>query len=511
MGMRLEVNHPLYALAWLGAGEVLCLYSRVMRDGGRAVERRAWLVGAAGVGAVVLVPAAIAVGGERVFLVRDPLLWGISTRYVAESQSLWDLLPSWQAVPLVLPIAWLLVPAFVLLRVPLRREERVLLVLGWIPAALGWMLGGSLIHWLGLAWALTLPLVAMHFIGLQGRYQARPRFLASCAVAAGLLFAPGAMQAVRNVMEGSETTADNIRQLAERDLAHWLRLRTGDEPAVVAAAPGATTWLLAYGGLRGLGTLYWENTPGLHKIGALYAAKDADAAYELVARWGVTHIVYVSWASLEVALVRETRGMAPDAPAPGDAFILQVLRAPVPPRWLRQIPYSLPEHPVLAGAQVRIFEVVADQTPAAATAHAASFFLESGQAENAGRLAPALSHWNQDLNAAVMLAAIASSQKDTAGFAAATARVIALIAQAEAMPLDDQVRLAEVLTMAQRLDLARERLEACLRKASARSLRQLTPGTLAVLLELTEALGVTWPEPGLEQLATQLLPPSRRD
>jgi hypothetical protein len=90
-------------------------------------------------------------------------------------------------------------------------------------------------------------------------------------------------------------------------------------------------------------------------------------------------------------------------------------------------------------------------------------------------------------------------------------RVSALLTQAENLALDDHVHLVVVLAVAQRMDLARTQLLACMRKATARSVRQLTSGTLSDLLALTDALQVGFPDPELRRLAESLVPPSRRN
>jgi hypothetical protein len=78
------------------------------------------------------------------------------------------------------------------------------------------------------------------------------------------------------------------------------------------------------------------------------------------------------------------------------------------------------------------------------------------------------------------------------------------------LQLDDHLHLVVVLVVGQRADLAREQLQSCMKKVSDRSLRYLTPGTLADLLALSEALRVEWPDPALKQLAEHLVPPIER-
>jgi hypothetical protein len=514
-GMRLEVNHPLYALAWGGAGEVLRLYARGVRDGWRNLARRDWTIGALAVGAISAVPLTMALGGTRVFLVNDALLWRISTRHISEAQSLAQFLLSWKTwvarLAMVLPAAWLILPALVGWRATLPRHEKSLLLLATVPAAFGWVLAAGQIRWLGLAWAITLPQFAAFFRVLRGRFENRSRSYQLWTAAAALLFVPGMIHAVRQTLRSGEVSPDEIRQLAERDIAHWLRLRTEGEPVVVAAAPGATTWLIAYGGLRGVGTLYWENVPGLRKIGELFAAPDAETARALVQQFGITHIVCTSWSAFEGVLVRETLRVTGSTTKPADAFISRLLASPVPVPWLRAIPLRLPPHEMLADAEARVWEVVPDQTPADALAHATNYFLELGQGDAVQRLAPGLAqHHSSSLNAAVMLAAAASQARDENAFLAAMQRVSTLLPQAGALALDDHVHLVVVLAVAQRTDLAREQLRGCMRKVTPVGLRHLTSGTLSDLLALADGLAVAFPDPETKRLAEELRPPSRR-
>ena len=44
-------------------------------------------------------------------------------------------------------------------------------------------------------------------------------------------------------------------------------------------------------------------------------------------------------------------------------FAAGLFGAPVPPAWLRPVPFKLPKHPALEGEQVRIWEITPEQTP----------------------------------------------------------------------------------------------------------------------------------------------------
>lgn len=512
LAMRLEVNHPLYAAAWLGAGEALRVAILVLRDGTRAVSHRDRWAGTAGAGLVLLLPLVIAFTSARTFLVADPFLWQLHAQYIAEFQGLIRILRRgfnaglaalWLPVLLLVPALWRVA------RSVTPASTRVQLALVLAPALLGWVMGWNQIRWLGLAFALTVPVIAVFC--LVEREAERPRaWFFRCWAAVGLVFAPGIVTTVQRTVMASEFTTEDIRSLAERDVAHWLRLRGGSDRVVVAASPSTTTKLLLHGSLTGVGTLYWENVTGLKHTAELFAAPTADAAEKIARRLDLTHIVFVSWGSFEATYVRLQRGLPESAPLPPEAFFARLMGSPVPPPWLRAVPFKLPKHPALEKDQVLVWEITRTQTPTTALAWAVNYYLELGRFDAAEKLAPALLEHEDDLGSMVMLAAIASRDRDREGFAAVFGRVLAQLAQAPALPLDGHIHLAVVLAVGQRPDLARVQLRSAMTKVDENSLRRLTLGTLSDLLALSDGLQVPLPTPALQQLAASLVPPDQR-
>jgi hypothetical protein len=511
LNMRLEVNHPLYAAAWIGAGEALRVTVLVIRDGRPALSGRDRTAGAVGAGLVALLPLVIAFTKAQTFVVVDPFVWRIHNLYIAEFQPLGRIMAkgfSWTLASICLPVLLLVPPIRRALRSSTPAEERAQLVLALGAALLGWFMGWSQVRWLSLAYALTVPVLAVFFrAGEAGRTKAS--FLGWLG-AAVLLFAPGLFLAVERTRNGAEFTAGNIQSLAERDVAQWLRLRGGSDRVVVVGSPNPTSKLIYHGGLAGVATLYWENAGGLRNAAELYAAPSVEAARAIVARLGVTHIVFISWDGFEGTFVRLARGLPADAPVPEDSFAARLLHAPVPPPWLRLVPFKLPAHPSLAGEEVRIWEVVPEQTPAAALARAANYYLELGRADVAGKLAPALVDHADDLAPLVMLAGIASRERDAAGFAAVFGQVLAGLPRAGSLAPDERIHLAVVLTVGQRLELAQAQLRQVMAGLDENTVRHLTSGELADLLALSDGLHVAWPSTGLQQLAQSLVPPDQR-
>jgi len=511
LGLRLEVNHPLYAAAWIGGGEVLRVALLALRDGPRAVSGRDRATGAAGVALVALLPVIIALSAAQTFLVADSFLWRLHSEYIAEFQGLDRILRrgfNWVLAGLWLPLLLLGPALWRVLRRATPPAERTSLALVLAPALLAWCMGWNQVRWLSLAFALTVPVLAVYF---RADEAARTRRVWLGWLAAGvLLLGPGLVKAVQRTLAAAEFTTEDIRSLAERDVAHWLRLRGGPDRVVVAASPSVTNKLIYHGGVTGVDTLYWENLTGLKRAAELFAAPTPEAAREIAGRLGLTHVVFLSWSAFEATLVRLHRGLPEDAPLPADTFAAQLLGAPVPPPWLRAVPFKLPKHPALEGEMVRIWEITPGQTPATAVARSANYYLELGLLDQAEELAATLVRFEDRLAPMVMLAAIASRDNDREGFAAVFERVLANIPQAPALALDEHVHLVVVLTVAGRPDLAQTQLRAALAKVDARSLRQLSLGTLTDLLALSEGLKVPLPAPELQRLAESLLPPARK-
>jgi hypothetical protein len=513
LGFRLEVNHPLYALAWLGAGELLCRVTRAFTEGGAAFKSREKVGWALAAAAVALLPGVILLTKSATFIVADPFVWRLHVQAIAEFESMASYLAgrsfSLGLLANCLP-ALLVVPAGGLaLSRGVPRLGKALLVLALGPALLFLALTGAQVRWWGMAYALLLAVLAVQFALLErpgaGRAAARVWRL-GCA----LVFLPGAIHAVRAIGRGTEITRDDIRSLAERDLAQWLRLRLGRDPAAVVSSPATTTTLIYYGGLRGLGTLYWENREGLEHAAAIFAAPSPDQAYALIRRYGVTHIVLVSWSLFTEDYVRLYLGVARGEPLPANAFIQGLLHGQGVPPWLRLIPYQLPDHPALKGETVLVFEVTPAQEPDAMAVHMTDYLVEMGRMDLAARMEPVLAGFPHSLPALAMLAYVQGKSSEASAFAATVDRILADQPPARDLPLEDRIRLATVLTAGGRADFARDQLEQCLAELDERGLRRLTTGTLRDLLILAERLAVPIPDPRLRRLAVELLPPSMR-
>ncbi len=512
LGFRLEVNHPLYALAWLGGGELLCRYFRMLGGRGLGFNRRDVRAALLAAAAVAVLPVTILLTGKETFLVSNRFVWLLGTRYIAEGQSLSHFLARTgsnlfdlaQGLPLVL----IAVPLPLLFSRRVARVWKTLVVLAWAPALLFLVLTWREIRWWGLEYGMLFALLAFVLAAMERA--ASRRTVAWGVATCGLLLLPGTVRLFREFARPRELTLQNVHRLAERDVAQWLRLRVGNAPVIVASTPATTNHLIYFGSFRGLGTFYWENTEGFKHAAAIFSASTPEAARALIRRYQVGYIVLLSWDPFADSYVRFYRNLPPDAPAPRDAFIVGLFHGRGLPPWLRPIPYPLPPNPALKGQSVLVFEVTAPQSPEAAAIHMTDYLEEMGRPELARRYEPVLAQYPDSLPALAMLAYVQGRAREANRFTATLERIIGLLPGTTTLSLEDRIRLAFVLAAGGRQNLATGQLRQCMAQLDEHRLRQLSVGSLHDLLELSERLEVPMPDPRLGRLALSLYPPFLR-
>ncbi len=520
LGVRLEVNHPIYALAWAGAGDLLCRACRRLQGGTLATSSGDRLWAGASCAALVLPAVTLLAGGEGLFVISNPLMWALHNDYIEEFFSMAHrlrglsgfelahaLLFQVNLLPLLgLGMAWLcLGPA-------LSRPAKAILALAAIPAAISGVLAVRQNRWLSVSDALWLAaLVAIvHVIGsgpgAPGRRIRRFR-LAGCAFLLPVLL-PYPVGILGAASAAKPASAWEFQQLVSRDLAHWLRNRTGDEGGVILSGPSATTELIYFGGFKGIGTLYWENLSGLKALAAIYGASSPERALELIRQRGITHIVVYSWNSFADAAARLERGLRVDQPAPANAFMTGLLRSPQgPPTWLRPIFYPLPPYPGVKDPWVLVLEVVPGQSPEEAYVRNLQFLLADGNREKAASALGILREsGSRYLPALILEAQTAMRLGEKDAFDPAIGRIRAALENALYLELDDRIDLAVVLATAGEPGLARRQLAYGWISANERSLRRLSPARLSALLELSRRLEVPDIPAAALALATGLEP-----
>lgn len=508
-GLHLEQVHPLHSLAWLGAGELLRLAQRRIAP----FDRKAWTTLGVAALATCTAPALMLFTASPAFVNDDPLadrLSGLPAGPVATSFADWVMRDGltgavWTAVlPAIVIVA---LAAWLAVRTAANPRRRTALLIATGPVLALLALACFQIR----AWNLvnvTLWCLAVAVLLALARVSAAARWIGAGAIAS--LWIPGLWLVTADAGEGRRRTAseEDLQALIERDLAHWLANQSGDAGAVVLAPPQLTASLSYLGGLRGIVTPNLENRNGFYAAVRIMAATSPDEAQALANSRGVTHIVIPTWD----ATLSEFARIGAQQPEQALASLLSQWR---PPRWLRPLPYPMPQVGGFEGSNVFIFQVVEEvQDNQTALSRLAEYFLEMGEVRSAMSIADVLEKsFPGDLTALTARAHVDLVSRDAGALAATLAAIDAALTNGadEFLPWERRVSLALALAQARRADQARKMVVSCLEQADAGQLRFLTTGTLYRLVAYCGTAGVAFPDPALRDTALALLPLELRE
>jgi hypothetical protein len=511
-GLHLETVHPLYGLAWLGAGEWLMRLNLRQPDRPPFGSRRAvaaLVLAALPVAAVVvaaLLPAQRALfiaGADSLRLTNLPGSPAASNLWTWMRHDSLSLSFAATCLPLLLliPAGWLLASR----DTAATHRTAICLSLGPVMAALA-LSGVYLRWWNTFDTGLLTLMVAVIPASAPGSGSGFRKWAWAGGVVLGLL--PGLVLLVENArtdLRDSVNDAD-VEALIDRDLAFWLANASGTPGTVVLAPPGMTTALYFHGGLSGIGTLDPHNQAGMLGAIRIASASSPDEARALAEGRNLGYIVVPSW---ENALDDYARIGSNQF----DHTLVAFLHRWLPPRWLRPVPYHLPKVAGFEGQSVAIFAVVDVQDNATALSHLAEYFVEMGQIAQAVGVAYTLEQsFPADLGAAVARTLTAQAAGDAPAFRAALNDVETLVSRGDdrTLPWDRRVSLATALAAGQRNELAREQVRQCLAAVNEARLRSLTTESLYRLLAMGRAFGLGIADPRLQALARSLLPTELR-
>ena len=512
LDFRLQVNSPLYALLWIGVGELLVQCELWFRRGKSYWIPRQILPLGFAILAIGALPFALKLSDApgNIFS-GDPSasrLTNLPNGTVAKTTAAWFARDGLTAAGLATCVPLLLlIPAITLLaRSRTALASRAALALGLGPVFLALLFATSQLAWWNLFDVVLFGLlVAVAAALTPGDSQPWRRWL--LVGLTGLAFIPGLIQLLpQRVTDGNhEFTKLEVESLVERTLAHWIADHAGPGGAVVLLPPDRTPSWCFHGGLRGIGTANWENRDGLTAVIRMVSATTSEQAQALLSQRGVTHIILPSWDSDLDEFVRWSM------PHPDDSFLAALHRWALPP-WLRPLPYPLP---VIAGFEdqsVAIIEVNEENNPATALSRVAEYFLESQKIEMAKVAGRALRGYPADLGALVTLAQIERAAGDLPAATKVFHELLANLAGGNDRSLawDRRVSLAIVLAQNERNDLARDQLKRCVEKLNSTRIRSLTTMTLFRLQLLSKNYNLPIADPTARALALKLLPAELR-
>ena len=303
--MRLEVNHPLYWISWIGVALGLEQLARLRKPFAANRPAIVWLL-LAGLLALAQ-PLAVFFGPAAWHQMNDPFLKRLCAKYIVEflpsvaiREGDWTLLlGTFRLFSLSLPCAG----ALLLLRRVRAPEARrllstaVLFVALFLAAALYQQRWGYCLA-AGLMW-LTLLLSAWLFAPGEDLRSPVPGLLGGLLAALILLDGLHADRA-RLVLENNISNNAAIPQswiefnLKKRNALQWGLAAGTNQWRFAGLAPQAPL-LYYYSGIPSVASYYWENTAGWRDEARLLAdvSPDAGTAKALARERGLTHLVSV--------------------------------------------------------------------------------------------------------------------------------------------------------------------------------------------------------------------------
>ncbi|MFQ3577608.1 MAG: hypothetical protein SNJ52_01170 [Verrucomicrobiia bacterium] len=322
--LRLEVNHPLYALALLGGGLGLSVLATRRRPSPGSVTRL-------GAGGVLLAPLPVTIWFfPASYLASDPLLTALYD-YIAELEPLWSFFPLKGVVVLCLPVslaAWLLVGMLVR-RDGLPKPERLLLAFTALVTVFLSIPALFQVRW----WAVSVPLLTLPIawgLSLAWKADRRPLWLwLVLGVLGGSILYTTHLQlhsVVPQYFAGwrATPTAEQLNGMLHREIAAAVQ-RKESQPSVILSSPNSSIIIAAMAGEKTIGTLYWENIEGLRKAFHIFNATTVEEGSRLLDQIGVSHVVLMGWQPFIQESGEILKRLGSIAQPPDVAFALMLL------------------------------------------------------------------------------------------------------------------------------------------------------------------------------------------
>jgi hypothetical protein len=404
MGLRLEANHPFYALAWLGGTEWLRVFCRSLAGVTPWQTRfatRADAVRFCASGIAVAVPVLLLLlAKDSVFWVADKFLYALHQQHIREFQNIGSLLGSGGTAGAAVQTAlnfllwpfWCVAGAAVTLifcKLPGIWRVRLIFLLGL--ALLIQIESAVQVRWLGLSTAIWgLVAFTLFVIHLGGIAIVRLPLAVRAIFGAVALVALGVFPILPII--GSLAGSDAKEAIPQRmmptimlrDLAHRL-IQNADKTPVVLTDPTSATEMAYYGGIKTVGTLYWENMEGLRRTARIYSAPTEEECIRLLKEAAVDYLVLPSWDDFSnvrnwrelLVLSEETKAEQPPS------YLSRVLGGETNPRWLRPFYYEIPATFGTPGQYIHFLQVRYDQTEEDALLYRGRFMRDSGRIREA--------------------------------------------------------------------------------------------------------------------------------
>lgn len=343
---HLEVNHPLFSIAWIGLGEFTARL-QTARAAGRWITPGLVFAGLA----VVQLPITILALPFRLYAPRDPHLVAL-IRLGAETTPVLQTSPALKAAY----FSMLAITLISLLGMRAAWRSGKLTPAAVVPAVTALVLlmfAGMQVRWAGLAAATVLvtwaaPVPPWRF-----------RWLRPIAVLGAFGSACITFSALRKNAADSDYSFTDADWQAVRDLGLFLRESEAGRPLrILTDCSNANyLWLHDFAGAELVGSQAWECVDGWRDADDFWLAEDEAAARAICQRRGVTHVLLKARPGSVMSRALMAKG-EPDAAAIHNMFVYRLGGPrPSPPKWLEPVPLPA-SYPLTTVTASRLYRVV---------------------------------------------------------------------------------------------------------------------------------------------------------
>ena len=298
-GMRLEVNHPLYAVSWLCAGECMTLLSTLKTRRSVITSRNMAGILLAGLGTVIL-PLLLWFGPASWHTMREPHMQRMHAHIL-------EFLPFANTYDMRLVKTLLMnfgfLPVF-LLAAPLLTGSKkstlyewALLWMAFLPAFSYAVLTLMQNRWM-FFFSFASLLLAMVTLAILARHQAvagRPSFfvwlITAALLAQPFLFVHGQARDIANMHNPNAIIDDLAKSILQRQLAARMGALNTNGNFRIMCEPDMAARMFYYGGIPCVTSYYWENLDGLLTATEFMTDPSNDKAAAIVRERGITHVI----------------------------------------------------------------------------------------------------------------------------------------------------------------------------------------------------------------------------
>jgi hypothetical protein len=393
LGFRLEVNHPVYALAWLAGGELMSfLYRTPNRQIPDAFHSHPWSLFAILAG--ISLPPALAVLFPQTFLILNSFLSSLHAKYIVEFQGLLGSLsvfgsPIAYLQVLLWPVAALMIFLWIGSRLGWSSLRQETVIFSMLPAVVFSTLTLIQQRWLvscQALWVVCVTLLLQTAVSRRLPFNWLVRATLAVFMLLSFVYFPlvRIQEDRRHEEDGGTIPKEWLQVILLRDISHRLLESMNGKIPTILSGPTASTDFAFFANAKVVGTLYWENLAGLQAAAELFSAFNPEDIKQQLVKRQVSHIVIPSWDSFGASYAKLNGTDSTNE----TGFLDEVAAGKTAlPNWLRPLYYPIPHTLGLSGESVSILQVIPEQTHEEALLHNAYFQIDSGHVGKAYELA----------------------------------------------------------------------------------------------------------------------------